>query len=99
MKKVVSVSVDEELLDRVREVAWLRRESVSEFVGKLIEFGLPNFSSGNATSGIADATNRVACEKTGHSSESIRGRYRRLHPNEVCPQCHEKNRDCICEAS
>lgn len=44
MKKVVSVSLDEGVWGKLRDMAWNRKESASSFLEKVIKVGMPKFS-------------------------------------------------------
>ena len=50
MKKTVSVSIDEKLWARFKDVAWSRKESASSFLERVIKVGLPKFSEDPARS-------------------------------------------------
>lgn len=91
MKKTVSISVDSEIWEKVKETAWGRRQSVSSYVEMVLGGFLEAKGNGqkSQTRGYMDA---IKSEPKKGTREWVKLKF----PNQMCPQCHLKNRDCEC---
>ena len=99
MKKVMSVSVDEKVLEKGKDAAHEMRVSFSSFVEGAIKASVENLSDEPSAEKILDArrvVERAYPKNQVESDESLREEYKRTHPREMCPQCREKNKDCVC---
>lgn len=84
MKRITICGTDE-VIDGIRDEAWKRRISISEYLKSLY------LEKVNTVKNVSRETKVSKPVKV-----NLRARYKAEHPNEMCPQCRMKNKDCEC---